>query len=613
MANRKDQSNRAPSLPRPEQTERMRGASAQPPARTEAQRQALLERLQPAQEQSPALFQERSTEDRATGRTPSATRQRRIPPALPPRERQTQPATAPPSQPTRAVERQTTSEPIRPSEPASTRQEQTTPPGVSDRVDVPVTFTPPVHQREMSLDALRVEISRQRGFDISHRHTYYTTVPAPPPSREDIENVPESARSSVSRFRRDSRLRQPYTSREERERVRIAQHAMQLATQLSTLHAYLQHLITTQSGEGRYTPIMQDPDVHEPPIMIPTELQQAIDSGLINEFPGRLVIAGLDRVNELFDELPGFENQYRYNYQRLERDLALEDAVEDLLTKLDIVMLLVDIAAPAYLALRATRTLLRRASASLIRRATRETISGIARGIPQVADSGAGRLARELWHDQGGSFIFGGRITRPTIITSQGRRRAWRWARVHRSVGDSPNPSPDRLAELYTQGLVREGQIPALTGVRIMNGRIGRGSSGMDFWCFRRGRAGSRGPIPLEVKHRPSGRDLEFADFRRETLRHQVSPEGVSQDWLRFLRDRPEDAIIMYRDGRIDRHWLDPEWVNEHGAAWFQQPGNRFLTVLSPDGRTGLAPSARQYMRLGQESIIQLAYPPLFP
>ena len=165
-----------------------------------------------------------------------------------------------------------------------------------------------------------------------------------------------------------------------------------------------------------------------------------------------------------------------------------------------------------------------------------------------MADAGAVRTAVELLRDTRGSVSFGGGLTRLTSISREGMRRAWRWARTYRSVGDGPT-------------------------------------------------------------HRPSGRDLEFAEFRRETFRHQTSPEGVVQDWLRFLRDRPGDARMMYRDGRIDRNWLDPEWIKNR----FQQQGNRFIAVLSEDGGVGLAASTRQYLRLGPGGIIQLEYPPEFP
>lgn len=198
-----------------------------------------------------------------------------------------------------------------------------------------------------------------------------------------------------------------------------------------------------------------------------------------------------------------------------------------------------------------------------------------------------------------------GRISRDRM------RQIWRrWVTEYRTPADSP----DRLAERYVRGVIAEGEVPALRGTTIRPGTIGRGTTGKDYWCFRRSARGSRGPIALEVKHRPSGGDLSTSDFRhRSTGSRQATPEFDVENWLDYVRDQRPSVEGLVRQRRLDPEWLDPDWVRQHGVGWFQQRGHRFIAVVSPDGRSSLDSSARQVMRIGEDHIIQLEYPPDFP
>lgn len=190
-------------------------------------------------------------------------------------------------------------------------------------------------------------------------------------------------------------------------------------------------------------------------------------------------------------------------------------------------------------------------------------------------------------------------------------RQVWRrWVTEYRTPRDTAND----LAELYVRGLVAEGEIPALRGATIRPGQIGRGTTGKDYWCFRRAPEGSRGPIALEVKHKPSGQDLTTSDFaRRSTGARQATPEFDVENWIAYVRDQHPFVEGLVRQGRLDREWLNPSWVREHGAEWFQQRGNRFIAVVSPSGTAGLDARARQIMRIGEDYIFRVEYPPEFP
>src|SRR6185295_10681179 len=97
------------------------------------------------------------------------------------------------------------------------------------------------------------------------------------------------------------------------------------------------------------------------------------------------------------------------------------------------------------------------------------------------------------------------------------------------------------------------------------------------------------GPCSLEVKLKLAGQpvtnaargaegDLEIV--RNISRRHmersrasgwQASPEGDTIDWLRFIATPSGRAKVqsLVRKGRLDRNWLNAEWVARNGPAHF--------------------------------------------
>ena len=170
-----------------------------------------------------------------------------------------------------------------------------------------------------------------------------------------------------------------------------------------------------------------------------------------------------------------------------------------------------------------------------------------------------------------------------------------------------------RMAEFYVRVLLENRLIGQIRGiVKVIPGRIGRGTSGKDFWCFRnRG----DGPVSVEIKYTGRSADVDVGErsARGRPSTRQASPEGDVEDWLRFLESHKLTVREMVRQRRLPAHWMNEDWVRANGRAHFQQRKNRFLVVESPGGAAGVKTNTLRRIRLSLESVIRLATPDGFP
>lgn len=171
-------------------------------------------------------------------------------------------------------------------------------------------------------------------------------------TREDELGVPPQLRSTTSLFRGDQRMaRDPEGETTLRRRLALA---LSLGRQMARMHARLDWLIA--QGGPRFVRLVMGDYTHTPgaPVTVPSELQRAIDAGLIVEAPGgRLALADIRRglhndiVDLLADELPGFGTQYALAYEQESTRITDELLDRVVLSVVDLLTLLVPLAGPA--------------------------------------------------------------------------------------------------------------------------------------------------------------------------------------------------------------------------------------------------------------------------